>query len=353
MLIVDRHVLGKQAWDAAAESSPEAWFWHRFDVCETTVRDWPGRTDEGFALVGARGEVDALIPAFALESRAALGVLPVHYLNSMGGPALAPGLSRSRRQQTLETLTAELRRRADARRAIRTQIAIPPMAPAFRGPEGPRCNPLLHLPECNDKSGQTWIVDLRQGVDSAWKRLEGRARTSVRRAEESGITVRTSSSPEDWRPFFELHRTTYRRLGVPSYPEALFRTIFEKLVPAGLCYVLFAELNGNLIAASNFACDKHGGYYWHGFASEEGLKTNALTLLVWSSMKNLIDSGTLQWLDCGEATLQTHDKMRRLSDFKKSFGGELYPSFRGELKGTSKLYHRLMHLRGVLTGTAP
>ena len=63
MSIVARQQLGREAWDAAAETSAEAWFWHRYDVCDTTIRDWPGRSDEGFAVVSDRGEVEALVPA--------------------------------------------------------------------------------------------------------------------------------------------------------------------------------------------------------------------------------------------------------------------------------------------------
>jgi hypothetical protein len=42
--------------------------------------------------------------------------------------------------------------------------------------------------------------------------------------------------------------------------------------------------------------------------------------------------------------------MRKLSDFKKSFGGELYPHFRGQINGSSKLYNRLLHLKGLVSG---
>ena len=224
------------------------------------------------------------------------------------------------------------------------------MAPAYRGPNGPRCNPLLYL-GCSDISGQTWISDIRDGVDATWKQLEGRARTNVRRAEDAGVTVRASNSTDDWRSFYELHQITYQRLGVPSYPVALFRTIFERLIPADLCYVQFAELNGQLIAAQSTAYYKQGAYYWHGFSTDAGLAANAMTLLWWKSVKNLLEMGKLQWLDCGDAVLNVRDgKMRHLSDFKKGFGGELYPVFRGQFSGTNKLHNRFLHLKGLISG---
>jgi hypothetical protein len=349
MTLVSRAQLGQEAWDAAVDASPEAWLWHRYDVCDATVRDWPGRSDAGFAVLSSRGEVEAVVPGFILEHRTSFG-LPVRYFDSVGGPALSTTLGRSRRRETLDAAAAELLRRAHASRVIRTTISLPTMAPALRGPEGPRCNPLCHL-GCSDISGQTWITDLRGGIDAIWKGLEGRVRTNVRKAEAAGMNVRPSMSTDDWRPFFDLHQVTYRRLGVPIYPAALFRTIFERLIPADLCYVQFAELNGQLVAAHNIACYKRGGYFWHGFASNTGLETNALTFLWWHSIKNLVSSERLEWIDTGEAILNAREgKMRQLSDFKKGFGGELYPVFRGQINGTNKLYNRLLHLKGLITG---
>jgi hypothetical protein len=349
MTILSRQQLGREAWDAAVDASPEAWFWHRYDVCDTTICDWPGRTDAGFAVVSGRGEVEAVVPAFILERRTSFG-LAVRYLDSVGGPALSVNLGRSRRREALNAIAVELQRRESAGRVMRTTISLPTMAPALRGPDGPRCNPLVSL-GCKDISGQSWITDLRDGIDATWDRLEGRARTNVRKAEAAGMSVRVSTSVDDWRPFFDLHQVTYARLGVRSYPAALFRAIFERLIPAGLCFVQFAELNGELIAAQSIACYKQGGYYWHGFASDAGIDSNAMTMLWWHSVKNLVQAGKLQWIDCGDAVLNPREgKMRQLSDFKRGFGGDLYPIFRGQIDGTNKFYNRLLHLKGLVTG---
>ncbi len=290
-----------------------------------------------------------MVPGYIFQRRTTFR-FPVRYLNSLGGPAISDSLGRARRRVALGAIAAELQRRANAANVVKTTISLPTMAPAFRGPEGPRCNPLLYL-GCSDISGQTWISDVRDGVDATWKQLEGRARTNVRRAEEAGVTVRVSNSTEDWRAFFELHQITYQRLGVPSYPAALFRTIFERLIPADLCQVQFAELNGQLVAAQNTAYYKQGGYYWHGFTTDAGLEANAMTLLWWQSIKNLLERGKLQWLDCGDAVLNVREgKLRHLSDFKKGFGGSLYPAFRGQISGTNKIYNRLLHLKGLISG---
>lgn len=349
MRIVTRRQLGREAWDAAVDGSAEAWLWHRYDLCEATVQDWPGRSDASFAVLNDQGQVEALLPAYILERKGYLG-FRVHDLHSNGGPAVMPAVGRSRRQHVLEAVAAQLQAQAESSRVIRTSISLPPMAPAWRGPDGPRCNPLLYM-GCEDTSAQTWVADVRAGSEAAWKGFEGRARTSVRRAEEAEVTVRRSTAASDWHAFYELHQVAYRRLGVPSYPAALFRAIFEQLAAAGLCFIYFAERRGTQIAAANIACYKQGGYFWHGFASEEGLRTNALTLLIWNAINDLAGNGTLEWLDCGEAVLHPGgNKYRQLSDFKKSFGGELYPAFRGRMRSPIKLYNRLFHLKGLIKG---
>jgi hypothetical protein len=267
----------------------------------------------------------------------------------MGGPAMTPAVGRARRQQILDTVAAELRSRAAAASAIRTTVWLSMMAPALRGPEGPRCNPLLYM-GYGDISGPTWICDLRNGADAVWKRFEGRVRTSVRKAESDGVRVRYSTRPEDWQLLYELHQVAYRRLGVPSYPSAMFRLIFEQLIPAGVCQVIFAELDDAPIAAATFACYKQGAYYWQGFASDTGLQSNALTLLIWSSIRRLLEEKKAQWLDCGDAVLHGGGKMRQLSDYKRGFGGVAYPGFRGQINTCSRFQNRLIHLRGLITG---
>jgi hypothetical protein len=110
-------------------------------------------------------------------------------------------------------------------------------------------------------------------------------------------------------------------------------------------------LNGQLVAAQNTAYYKQGGYYWHGFTTDAGLEANAMTLLWWLSIKDLLEMGKLEWVDCGDAVLNVRQgKMRYLSDFKKGFGGDLYPAFRGQFNGTNKLYNRLLHLKGLISG---
>lgn len=349
MSIVAREELGRSRWDAAVEESSEAWLWHRYDVCDATIQDWPGRTDAAFAVLSGYGEVEAIVPAFLLERRTPIR-LSFRHLNSMGGPALSPRLGHARRRETLKTVARELNRTAVAARAVRTTISLATMAPEFRGPDGPRCNPLLQL-GCKDTSGQTWIADLRDGVDAIWKRLEGRARTGIRQAQAAGVSVRKSTSPDDWASFYSLQQETYRRLGIPVYPAALFRMIFEKLIPAKLCYVQFAERNGEIIAAQNIGLYKQGGYYWHDVTTQAGLEFNATTLLLWSSIKNLMEETGLQWMDWGDAVFNTENaKLHQLSNFKKSFGGVLYPAFRGHFDGANKFYNRLLHLRGLLSG---
>lgn len=349
MSVVPRQAVGREAWDAAVEASPDAWLWHRYDVCEATVRDWPGRSDTGFAVLSPRQEIEALVPAFVLERRAQLG-LRIRHVESAGGPALSAQLGRSRRRETLQVIATELRRRARAAHASSIMISLPPLAPSLREPTLQRYNPLLHL-GCSDTSGLTWITDLRPGADAVWHGLEGRVRTNVRKAEAAGMIARPSRGSDEWRQFHELHSVTYARLGVREYPQALFRTIFEQLIPADLCYVQFAELDGQVIAAHNIACYKQGGYFWHGFASEAGLHANALTFLWWQSVKDLLARGTLHWMDSGEAIVGGRaDKMQQLSDFKRGFGGQLYPVYRGQIIGLNRLYNRALHLKGLISG---
>jgi len=347
--IVSREELGQDAWDAAVEDSPEAWLWHLWDLIDG-LRTWPGYRDHSFAILSDRGEVEALVPVYALESRRFGGLLKFRSLDVFGGVAHAPTLGETRRRAADEAAMAELARLAATTHAIGIGGSLPTMAPAWRGPEGPRVNPLLNL-GWQDCSSQTWVIDLRQGVDALWKSMEGRARTSVRKAEASGLIVRRSTDPAEWRSYYEMHLETYRRTGAEHHSSAYFQTIWEKLIPTSRAYVLFAESDGELIAAVNVGVYKRGCVYWTGCSRGDARESNATSLLLWTAIKNLANEDFADWFDAGEAFPNIHTgKLHQLSEFKKSFGGILYPFFRGRQDVPNKIYVRLRHLRGLVTG---
>lgn len=326
--IVQRKDLGRANWDAFADASDEAWLWHRYDLQEA-LETWPGSTDESFAVTDAEsGETLALVPVRRITRRLA-SVFPLYVLESLGGVAVRNGVGDRRYRTILKLATTTLAGKSRGGICLETRVALPAMAPAWRGENCPRVNPVLDM-GCENTLTQTWVVDLRDGVDAAWNQMEGRARTAVRKAEKAGVTVRAATAG-DLETYYRLHKETYRRTGATPHAEAYFAMIWERFLANGLARIWMAELNGETIAAENFGIYKKAAIYWTGAANSKSLEVEANSLLQWTAMQWMVRNG-IEWYETGEAFPQFENgKNKGLSDFKKSFGGTLYPYFKGKI----------------------
>ncbi len=326
---VPRNEIQPGLWDGFCDSSDQAWLWHRY-AFQTVLCTWPGRKDASFAVRESSGQrrLLALVPLHRIERRLG-GLLPISLLDSLGGPALSNDVANKTRERILDFIVRHLAKMAD-RRCVQVRLALSPMAPAWRQADAPRVNPLLSL-GCRDNSGQTWVVDLRPGIAALWQGLEGRTRTAVRKAEKAGVTIRLADRPGDLNHYYRLHQQTYLRTRAQPHPKAYFESIWNHMMSAGLARIYVAELNGEIIAAQNFAVYKRAALYWTGAASAPGLDSGANSLLQWHAMQWMCQSG-LEWYETGEAfPAATQGKLKGLNDFKKGFGGKLYPYHRGFL----------------------
>jgi hypothetical protein len=341
--IIQRKELRRDAWDALADAWDEAWLWHRYDLQEA-LECWPGSTDESFALADAEGgQVLALVPLRRITRRLAR-VLPLQVLESLGGVATRNGLGERRRRELLKAAAALLKKKSRDGICVETRVSLPAMAPAWRGENCPRVNPLLEM-GCENALTQTWVVDLRGGTEAVWDRMQGRARTAIRKAERAAVTVREATTA-DLHIYYRLHQETYRRTGAIPHAKDYFAMIWERFLAHGLARIWVAELDGEPIAAENFGVFKNAAIYWTGAANFKSLGVEANSLLQWTAMQWMIRNG-VEWYETGEAFPQfDKGKNKGLSDFKKSFGGSLYPYYKGRLHSGAPWQRAYAYVQG-------
>ena len=329
--VLSRLAMDSSEWEAAAASFDEAWLWHRWDAVEAYAT-WQGTADCSFALVddSAARRILALVPLRLVRGRAPFGHL-LERLESTGGPAFAPDLTAGERRNAERAVADELGRIARAERAWRIDLALPPLAPAYLPERRPAVNPLIMI-GCAESSTQSWIVDLR-GHDEAslWRHVDQRVRKAVNRARRDGVTIRDVAAA-DLDSYLRLHAANAARAGLEARPDAYFDAIFGSFLPAGLAFGLCAsDAAGEPLAMHIFAIDKAAALYWTVASTDVALSTGANDLVQWEAMRRFLALG-LERYETGEAFPGLRDgKLKRISDFKKGFGGALQPYHRGAI----------------------
>ena len=328
--LVSRTDAGIESWNQSADMFPDAWIWHRWEAIDAYAT-WPNTNDVSFALLDpTTNQPVALVPRRRVAGRWPARRLTSR-LESTGGPAYAPTLSPRQRGSAERDVRAALLNLAHQEGAHRIELAMAPLAPARNGDAASNVNPLAML-GCTDASTQSWILDLAgHGEDALWRNLEHRVRKTVNKAERGGITVRTAG-PKDLADYLRLHKSASVRNGLPVKPTAYFEAIFENFLThelaTGFCAV---APDGRTIAIHIFAVYKDAALYWVVASDDEALTSGANDLVQWHAIKAFAAQGLARY-ECGEAFPGAPaGKRRRISDFKKGFGGGLAPYYRGAL----------------------
>jgi len=327
---VPRNEIGRQVWDGFVDISDEAWLWHKYDL-QDAIATWPGKNDESFAVLdeSRNGGPVAIVPLHLMKHRWK-GIMRMDSLDSLGGPACRNDLGAKHKKKVLHFIRAYLLKLARRFDALDINIAFSPMARAYCGDRCPRVSPLLEI-GFENLSTQTWVMDLRKGPEEIWKKMHGRARTAIRKAEKSGVKHRLANQEGDLEIYYQLHCETYERTGVNPHPKSYFDAIWRNFFSKGFARIIFAEYQGEVISAENFGIFKDRAVYWTGCSNDKGLRVGANNLVQWIAMRWMMEN-KVQWYEVGEAFPHLQSgKLKGLDDFKKSFGGELYPLYKGKI----------------------
>jgi serine/alanine adding enzyme len=201
------------------------------------------------------------------------------------------------------------------------------------------------------RRGDTILVPVGQGANAAWKAMEGRARTAIRKAEKAGLTARVREVvPADLiaiSDFRRLYEATMVRVG--SNPKYLFADqyygqLLDGLGPA----LLMAEVrdaDGAVVACSLVMVHNERAHYHLAGSSPEGARMGANNLLVWTIIRWAAEHGkSVVHLGGG---LTADDK---LFAFKKSFGGHRAEFWTGTAVLDEDRYRRLIDNRSARLG---
>ena len=171
----------------------------------------------------------------------------------------------------------------------------------------------------------TWVLDLSEGEEALRRGLESGHRSRINAAARRGITIRSSTDPEEVEIFLALQRAASERTTFSGQSAAYHRTVAAVLMPLGGARLYVAEAEGSAVAAS-IALDFGGTRYYAHSASDpnRGRQLGAGPPLLWRMILDARDRGATTFDFWGVlCTDQPHHPWTGFSRFKRAFGGRL------------------------------
>jgi serine/alanine adding enzyme len=205
-------------------------------------------------------------------------------------------------------------------------------------------------------SAKCTLLDLRDyDKEKVWRGYKKNIRRDVRKAQKSGITIRSGDSMESVNIFYKLYLASMERnRAMAKYPFQWFEAIYEEMAERGSGVFLLAELEHEAIAGAVFIKSSTSTHYFHNGSKYEFLKFCPNELLIHSVLDDAIEKGNSFFDFMG-----SDPNDLSLIRFKEKWGGQSkdictyvkdYHPFRckiwelGKRMGSSRLGSRLLKL---------
>lgn len=296
--------MDKKIWDEIAKGSPQAWFTHLNDWIEIESK-W------GVQSYSFIADDMGIIPLFLVKKKG------FSYLTSgykgWGGPAMIY-TDVSKVYDMIDKLAEELK-------VDWVEIKLPSLIYSNS------INPLIKY-GYKDMSSKTSIIDLRFDEEILLKNIDKKCRYEIRKQEklQSEIHVTEAKSLEDIKEYYKLHCDNYNRTNTAPNPIWYFEELWKRFYPE-IIHFFFIEEDGKKVVAASVAMWKGKAMYLTGASLEEARDKGLNHYLQWNIIKGLHRAG-LKYYEMGEIDDST-EKSRNLGRFKKSFGGNIYPIYKG------------------------
>jgi len=189
----------------------------------------------------------------------------------------------------------------------------------------------------------TWVLDLAPDEAVLRKGLSAGHRGAINAAPRRGLTIRSSTDPDDIEVFLRLQETTAASGRYRGQSESYHRIVAATLMPEGAAVLYIAEADSEAVAAALCFDFDATRYYAHAVSHPEtGRKLQAAAPLVWQMLLDARAGGALRFDFWGITPGGTPGHpWEGFSQFKRSFGGEAVERAGTWDLGVRPMRHRL------------
>ncbi len=188
----------------------------------------------------------------------------------------------------------------------------------------------LSLSNFSVQPPRTVIVDLKGSEEEILGRMKQKTRYNINLARRHGVHVRESGDSE---AFYQLMSQTTTRDGFAAHAPAYYRLAYELFSAREGVRLLFAEHEGQPLAALMAFAVGRRAWYFYGASSNVAREKMAPYLVQWEAMRWAKARGCTSYdmwgvPDFDEASLESqfasrHDGLWGVYRFKRGFGGHV------------------------------
>ncbi len=262
--LIDEQPTSLKQWSAFVSQEASAGFYHQLDWRDIIEREFGHKTF--YLIARRRGVAVGILPLVLIRSRLFGNILCSLPFLSYCGPSAYDSAACS----SLLSSAFEI---ADEQNVDFLEI---------RG----RTVSDPSLPRSQHKISMT--VDLPSDSEEMWNSYKSKHRTNIRRAQKSGIVIRSGHN-ELLDDFFEVMCHSWRSLGTPIYRHGFFQTILDRLGKQTRVYVAYSG-HRPVAAAFNGHHKKTVEGMWAGMIPDYR-RSLVNYALYWEMIKEACDAG--------------------------------------------------------------
>jgi serine/alanine adding enzyme len=217
-------------WDEFVLAHPFGWVTHLSGwktAIESTFNHMHARY---LVLYGRRGEISAALPLFEVKSRVTGNRLVCLPFATLCDPLVS---SRQQAEVLLDAGCDMLKEVNASYIEMRTHGSGPLMPDQRLGSNTLYRNHYLRL--------EAPLEGLMQSFHRSC------VRQRIARAIKSGLQIRMGAHESDLAEFYELHRSTRKRLGLPAPPRSLLRALWHTFFPSGHLSLLLSKYEDRMV----------------------------------------------------------------------------------------------------------
>jgi lipid II:glycine glycyltransferase (peptidoglycan interpeptide bridge formation enzyme) len=188
----------------------------------------------------------------------------------------------------------------------------------------------FHLAQEGIQPARTLLVDLRGSEEDVLGRMKQKTRYNTRLALKKGVVVKASADIEE---FYRLMIQTGKRDAFGVHSKEYYSQVYDCFHPYGQCELLFAEYQGEPLAALMVFARGKRAWYFYGASSDAHRDRMPTYLLQWEAIRWARSQGCTVYdlwgvPDAEESALeagfmQRADGLWGVYRFKRGFGGFL------------------------------